>query len=399
MPSSSVGRRALGDVLEEAWPSGKPRVTTLPSTAIGPAAVMSGLVGGTALEVGHDRPATAGRRRSRSPTPAAGAVERRPGAGSAAAGCRRAVRGAVDGPAGPRRRRWSAGGPARSRPAAGGDRVGGLGPAPRRVGGVAAGRRPCGAPARRRRSAGGRRRAARPRIASRRRLGAGAATGVDRGRRPAPARSASSSWKRRPPDAASARVDRGEASGGRRSSAPAGRPASPASAEARDERRRGAASTTWSRKAPRSRPRVLEVVEDRRSRPAASPPTRARDERVDRLGVGEPSRSRTRVCGEALARRRRAAGRASTRRRASRRPPGGRRGAIAAGVGLPAVGLEDRAGACPRSRARSGGRKSKRWRRDRTAGRILARVGRAEDEDDVVGRLLERLEERRPSPA
>ena len=39
----------------------------------------------------------------------------------------------------------------------------------------------------------------------------------------------------------------------------------------------------------------------------------------------------------------------------------------------------------------------KRWRRDTTAGRIWLRVGRAEDEQDAVGRLLERLEEDVPA--
>ena len=62
-----------------------------------------------------------------------------------------------------------------------------------------------------------------------------------------------------------------------------------------------------------------------------------------------------------------------------------------------ALRLHDAARACRRSSRSGSGRKVKRWSRDTTAGRMPAGIGRAEDEQDVGRRLLERLEEDVPA--
>ena len=83
MPASSSARLRSATSLRNACSSGKPRVTTLPSTAIGRHATMSGLVGGLAprptivgqpsRERGRRGRATGGRHRGRRPASSAAA--------------------------------------------------------------------------------------------------------------------------------------------------------------------------------------------------------------------------------------------------------------------------------------------------------------------------------------
>ena len=403
MPSSRIGRRRSATSLRNACPPGSRGSRRRRRRRSGGRPSMSGLIGGDVLRSatidGHDPVERRAGRRRRRPTGGSTGGRRRLG-GSAVAGlgvagaasargrCARRAAGRVAGrgrssgggrlgsgadggvgggpwslrrarPRGGTRPRRRAGGhraPARGRPTA----------APRRAAGAGRDRRTAAGPLgpRRRRRRGGRARAG----------GAG---------RPRPGRLGSIAASRRAASASAGPVQRG-------------RPARRSPASAADER---------------SRERVDDLVEEGaagRAR-ASSRPSRmaipasgvAADEGVERRpstvsASTRPSRSRTALGGQRSVGRGRGAGRASTRRRACRRPPAGRPAAIASGsasrpsasriVAQLALDLGD--GQAPEVEALDP-------RQDRRPD--PRRVGRAEDEDDVVGRLLERLEEDVPA--
>ena len=209
--------------------------------------------------------------------------------------------------------------------------------------------------------------------------------------------SASSSWKRRPPRPCAARVDRREPAGGGGERAAVGSPAGRRSVE------RGRRAPRAGRRRPgrgtRARSRPRSSSSSRTASPASASPADERvDERVDRSRRrrGRAGRA-TRVGGQRD--RRPTTSSWSSIDSASRMPPAARRAmsAIASGVGRRGPRPRGSSPSLPSIWATVSGRKSNRWTRDRTAGRICAGVGRAEDEHDVVGRLLERLEEDVPA--
>ena len=349
MPASIAGRRRSAASLRNACSSGKPRVTIAPSTATGRQATISGLVGGCALSwatiagqaarswssSGSRRPGSAARRRGlRAAAVGRGgrrrarraAARRRCGAGrGGAAGARRSARG------GRRRGAGSA--------AVGVGVAAGLGAA---SGAVAGGSR------RRRLGAWQRRRWRRRRRAARRR-GVGswpvaarraepASVGTAAGRRRSGANIASSSWKRRPPMparfgsiAASRRPAAASAAGSWRTAAGSARPADQLGPDRVD-------------RLVEQRPDVAAALVERRRggrRPAApSPRTRGSTNASTTSASARPSRSRT----VASSMRSGAADSSwSSIDSASRMPPAASRAIrwTAAGVGDPAVGLED----------------------------------------------------------
>ncbi len=213
------------------------------------------------------------------------------------------------------------------------------------------------------------------------------------GARPAPVpgrRSGDRGGRWRPPAIASAAADAPAAparAGSRRPPSPRGSRRSPRGARGRrraggepgaaapgrsgraDEPSRSA-TTTWSRNAPQ-----VAAASSRSSRmpmPAsASPPTSASTKPSTASRSTRPSRSRTRVAVSASAPDDRSW---SSIDSASRMPPAARRAtsAIASASAARPSASRMRPRACPRSGPIVSGRKSNRWTRDRTAGRILA---------------------------
>ena len=292
----------------KACSSGKPRVTTLPSTATGRHSVMSGSVGGL-HRARDDRPASRrGSGRGRGST-SAGSAAALPAAAVAARAPARRRRGSRRGGRGRRatgrRRRRRRRGVRRRAPASGGRGVG----AARRLVAAAArrgrglgGRRPPGSARRSAaRSAAGRRRAGGP--------GAGAA-GDGRSRRRPGGRRGRGSRRReerqleleaQAADARAVRVDRGEAPGGSASRGDglgvAGSPSVGDEPRRGSRRPPGRAASAGRGRAPRGR-------RGARCPAAASPSTSASTNASTASASASPSRSRTRRSSMIVRRRR-----------------------------------------------------------------------------------------------
>ena len=380
MPASMPGAGARPASLRNACSSGKPRVTIAPSTATGRQSMMSGLVGGWALSwatIAGQAARSSSRSASAAPSAAVRGGRRSGGARRGAGGGgrrRRRPRRATAAPAGRRRRRAGVG----ASGAVGA--VGGLG---------AASASAARSARRRRRTAGGRRRGrlARPRRGRRRARRGRDGAGRRPPRRTSRARAGSGGRRCRPGSG------RWRRAGGRRRRGRPGRGARPPGRRGRRPARRGS---------PRPPGR-------------AGPGCRGRAPRACRAGRRRPRRRRGRGGRRTRRRPRRRPGRAGRGRvassirsgaadsswssidSASRIPPAASRAMrwTAAGSAVAAVGGEDPGelaldlgdGQAPDVEALEA-------RQDRR--REARRLGRGEHEDDEVGRLLERLQQRVP---
>ena len=363
----------LGDVLEEACSSGKPRVTTLPSTPIGRQTAISGLTARlrSVIVVDDRGPAAGGGARGRRPAaspaaPAAPASGARAGAGgrgrpAPAVGWRRPGAGGRRPAARPRRSAGRGAAPASgggARPAA---RCGGSRPA---AGGAGDGRR--GRAAARCRT--------RARSPARRRATAGSSR-------------ASSSWRRRPPGprrVGSMAARRRAAAARAGSAGAAGRePGEQPLAQRVDDLVQEDAQVPAA---------LLEPVEEADARRPRRPPASAIDEAVDQLGVGEAQQVPHGVGLDAA----RPSTTSSWSRidSASRMPPAARRAMSATASGSASRPSAARIrSSLPRDLGDGEPPDVEPLEPRQDRRREVLRVGRREHEGHEVGRLLERLEE------